>query len=780
MANYKTIASLADDYGRDIALQSVHADGEISGYFLKMKLRQVYKNTTGKNIEAVYTFPLPWGTTLLGLNFELNGKRLSACVLERKEAEEKYEEAIENGDTPVMVEKFGRDTYSANLGNLLPDDEAVIELEYGQILDMEQGQIRMSLPTTIAPRFGDSPTLIGKAANLLAPFNPLVEYRFFMKLKIANPLGNGLISSPTHTVKTTRLDNYALVELEKKAMLDRDFVLLINGVTEQAYAMAGLDPFDGGTYTQLGSFIAKLPSVENHDKPQEMPLTLKVLVDCSGSMQGDSMKQAKEALDNLFSHLESTDVASYSKFGSHAVNVIRQLLPCSFIHLEDLRDALDETHADMGGTQMDEAIQSVLKINDAHGNPVEAASILLITDGAVWDIQNIVSTVRASGHQIFALGVGSSPAESLLKELAEVSGGACEVVTPKERMDMAVMRLVERMRVSRPVKVKFETSDACFWQSKKPSFVTSRSVIHQWVKTKEKPTAIPSLTCMDLLSNDELQTSTPKELHWDSSGALARVCAAQQLNDLTDENEIRKIALKYQLVTEFTNLFLVHVRDSNEKASGMPELHQVDAMLAAGWGGFGTAYSNSPADLKILRTGDYAAGFSSLNVPSVWRASRSRSAPLVDQKSRTYESFAQMLANPSELDNPLGKLIQLTNREMNSERASTWTVVFEAVDFNIDALVVLIKSLSMVLGSSVHAWAFLFEWVSTMRSFEPKLSRRSLRNIRALSDGLELNRKQVAANILTVAADVKAPPLAPNDCGLDDFEIPSFLKKMSD
>jgi Ca-activated chloride channel family protein len=780
MANYETIASLADDYGREVALQSVRADGEITGYFLKMKLRQVYKNTTDKNIEAVYTFPLPWGTTLLGLNFELNGKRLSACVLERKEAEEKYEAAIENGDTPVMVEKFSRDTYSANLGNLLPGEDAVIELEYGQILEMEQGQIRMSLPTTIAPKFGESPTLIGKAANLLAPFNPMVEHRFFLSLKIAKPLLSGSISSPSHAIKTSIHDDYVQVDIAKKAMLDRDFVLLISDVIDQPFAMAGLDPFDGGSYTYLGSFIANLPSVENFDFPHAMPLKLKVLVDCSGSMQGDSMRQAKEALDNLFSHLQTTDLASYSKFGTHAENVLRQLLPCSFVHLEDLRDALDETDADMGGTQMDKAIQAVLKINDAHGNPAESASILLITDGAVWDIQNIVSTVRSSGHQIFALGVGSSPSDSLLRELADVSGGACEIVTPKERMDDAVMRLVERMRFSRPVKVNFETKEAKFWESKKTTLVTSRSVIHQWAKTKEKPKAIPVLTCTDLLSEDSIQTCIPLKLHWDDSGALARVCAAQQLNDLTDEKQIRELAIKYQLVTEYTNLFLVHVRDQHDKADGLPELHQVEGMLAAGWGGFGSVFTGDQTDIRTLRTGDCAAAYSTLRAPSVWRSSRMLSAAPLELRQRSYESFAQILGNSSERDNPLAKLIQLANKEISSERASSWVDVFSNLEFTIDSMLELIDSLADILGSPLLAWAFLLEWVTTSTNFEKKLSRKSLRHIRLLTSKIDDASQAAATEKLATASREKFNDFKTDVGGVDDYEIPAFLRKQAD
>jgi Ca-activated chloride channel family protein len=780
MTDYRTTAALADDYGRDVALQSVHADGVITGYFLKMKLRQVYKNTTGKNIEAVYTFPLPWGTTLLGLNFELNEKRLSACVLERKEAEEKYEAAIESGDTPVMVEKFGRDTYSANLGNLLPDDEAVIELEYGQILNMEQGQIRMALPTTIAPKFGDSPTLIGKAANLLAPLNPLVEYRFFLNLKIAHPLSKGVISSPTHSIRTSQLNGFTNVSIAKKAMLDRDFVLLIKDVEQQAYAVSGVDPFNGFTYTQLGSFVAKLPSIENYSDPQAMPLTLKILVDCSGSMQGDSMKQTKEAVDNLITHMECDDLVSYSKFGSHAVNVIKQLLPCSFIHLEDLRDALDETRADMGGTRMDEAIQSVLKINDVNGEPVESASILLITDGAVWDIQNIVSTVRSAGHQIFALGVGSSPAESLLKELAEISGGACEIVTPKERMDLAVMRLVERMRMSRPVSVAMHTSTDYFWGSKKPSFITSNTVIHQWARTTDKPTSAPTMTCKDLLAVNEVQRCTPDALHWDDDGALARVCAAQQLNDLTDEKEIRELAIKYQLVTDYTNLFLVHVRETNKKADGMPYLQQIEGMISAGWGGFGSVANDAISSKGVLRTGDCGAAFSSSNMPTVWRSSRSRHITAPELKMRRYDSFSQMLANGAEEDNPLGQLIKLANKEIGSDRTETWIKAIDIVDYNIDALLLVVHHLTDVLGSKVTAWAFLLKWVTAECHLESKLTRKALRHIRQSTSGLDETSRVAANLVLITSAKVTAAPLPPRDGGVDDYEIPSFLRKISD
>jgi Ca-activated chloride channel family protein len=60
---------------------------------------------------------------------------------------------------------------------------------------------------------------------------------------------------------------------------------------------------------------------------------------------------------------------------------------------------------------------------------------LLITDGEVWDIEKVIKLAQKSGHRIFAIGVGSSPADSLLRQLAEDTGGACDLVGPFEDIE---------------------------------------------------------------------------------------------------------------------------------------------------------------------------------------------------------------------------------------------------------------------------------------------------------------------------------------------------------
>jgi len=129
--------------GETVALKSVHLSGNLEGLLLSMKVQQRYRNDTGKNLETVYTFPLAWGATLLGLNVEIAGERLQATVIEKKKATKRYEEAIDDGDTPVMVEQSAWGLYTANLGNLKDKEEVTIEIEYAQLLRFEQGQVRL-------------------------------------------------------------------------------------------------------------------------------------------------------------------------------------------------------------------------------------------------------------------------------------------------------------------------------------------------------------------------------------------------------------------------------------------------------------------------------------------------------------------------------------------------------------------------------------------------------------------------------------------------------------
>lgn len=631
-------ASLTTATGDNVVLRSMHAEGRLEGLLLSMTLRQVFRNDTKKNLEVIYTFPLAWGAVLLGLEATLGSKRMAGQVMARREARERYESAVEKGDAPVMVEKAQNGVFSASLGSLKPGEEAVIELTYAQLLSYEQGRIRLVVPTTIAPRYGD-PVRQGKLQpNQVAEADLLAEHRFGLSVTLAGPVAQARIGSPSHAItqqRATSDDGEAVtVSLQGQAWLDRDFVLLLEGLEGRSFALAGPDACSGeGHVAVLASYCPALPA------SAPAPLRLKILVDCSGSMAGDSIAQARDALRPLSAQLTAVDEVSYSCFGNRPKRVLGAV-SATPRNIEALVDAINETDADLGGTEMAVALEDTFALRMGAAKGGEEADVLLITDGEVWDAQAIVDAARRSGHRIYALGVGSAPAESLLREMAEASGGACEFATPHEDMGEAIHRLLARVRHALPVQAHLEVQGKPLWSSPLPRRLAAGETVHLFLRLAHRPAQAPTLQLVG-------QPATATSLAIRQDDLVARLVAAREIGATADQAQARELAERYQLVTEETNLLLVFERAEADKTDGMPALHTVRPMMAAGSHGTASAatdggvlYRRSAAPaLQVLRSGidnvpfsvgSTSASYDGLNVPSVWRTNRTSAAAKVD------------------------------------------------------------------------------------------------------------------------------------------------------
>ena len=762
MKEKEQACTLAGKRGETVSLKSVHVDGRLDGLMLSVKVRQSYRNDCGHNLETVYTFPLAWGATLLGMSVELNGKRMQARVLEKKEATEEYEKAIDGGDTPVMVEKSAGGLYTANLGNLMFDEEAVIEIEYAQLQHFEQGRIRLSISTTIAPRFGDAHREGGLAPHETDSVNPLVEYPFTLKLDVYGQAAKANLSSPSHKVKIAAIDEGVSVRLEQGGMLDRDFILSLDGLEGQCFAVMAPD---GEQHAVLASFCPRLPAQE------ESPLLLKILVDCSGSMGGDSIAQARAALHEVFQHLNPADHVSYSKFGSTVEHVVARMEPCTprFVG-KVLSPALKATDADLGGTELNSALLSTFEIRAPLNNERDT-NVLLITDGDVWNIDAVVASASKSGHRIFVVGVSSSPAESLLRDLAEKTGGACELVSPNEKITKAIVRMFKRMRAAKAIDMQVDWGGTPLWQSRLPRQLFDGETVHVFAQLATVPITAPTLRWQ---ADGQRIQALADVLGLDTRGAVARMSGARRMIESPSSKESLALALKYQLVSDQTNLILVHVRAEGEKAVGLPTLEQIEQMQAAGWGGFGSVREdldvvcNAP---PTLRTG---SNYASMSTPSVWRTrDRAQAAAMVDALARAPVQTVTQL----ELLETFEKTSQKMLASYRFER------ILQALNLSQD-LKKLLEDFTVILGDSSKAWAVIIEWLSEQLTDEITLSRQSERLLRHLlkdTDAKILNelRQTLTANIDAIMnTENVATSLDGEDS--DEFDIPAFLRKQAD
>jgi Ca-activated chloride channel homolog len=78
----------------------------------------------------------------------------------------------------------------------------------------------------------------------------------------------------------------------------------------------------------------------------------------------------------------------------------------------------------------------------------------------------------------------------------------------------------------------------------------------------------------------------------EAPSTLARLAAARRLAGALGSRAAANLALRYQLMSPWTNYLVVHVRADGEKATDLPALRKVPQVTAAGWHGMGSVMAD--------------------------------------------------------------------------------------------------------------------------------------------------------------------------------------------
>lgn len=538
-------------------LTGVRLEGRLDAVLLEQTLHQSYRNHSGRLLEVVYTFPLPPRAVLLGFASTLNGRRLEGVVAERRAAEARYEAALAEGDAPLLLESLGDGLHTANIGNLQPGDELVVELRFAELLAFEQGRLRIAIPTTIAPRYG-SAAAAGLQPQQVPESRLDVEYPLACRLTIGAALAGAAVECPTHAAVLEGTGAERCLNVDTRAFLDRDLVVLVTPREPRpALLVRGHDAADAAA-PQVRLAALPLPAATARDA-----VALKLLVDCSGSMAGAAIDSARAALRGLLAALDPRDRVSLTRFGS-GLDAVAGLAAAGADMLRRLAPAVDGLQADLGGTEMEAALEAVFAL------PGGAADVLLVTDGEIWDTDGVVASARRSGQRVFVIGVGQSPAEALLRRLAEATGGACEFATPGEALAAAAQRMLRRMRQPRRSGLRIDWGAEPAWQLPLPQAVFDGDTLFALAGFARAPAA--GVRLLDGAGQVLAATEADAPVAGDT---LARLAAARRW---AAGHLDAAFAVRYQLLTDQTNCVLVHERAAAERAGPAAELHRVASM----------------------------------------------------------------------------------------------------------------------------------------------------------------------------------------------------------
>jgi Ca-activated chloride channel family protein len=507
-----------------------------------------------------------------------------------------------------LLERGEDGNYVLNLGNLAPGERCVIDLHYGQLLQFEQGGLRLKIPTVIAPRYGDLLRDGGLQPHQVPETDLLAEYGFALSLTLHGALAQARVGSPSHPIKVSRQSSKSslgsdaqseslTITLGRDSFLDRDFVLVMDQLEHCSIASVAPDYVKPEHYVVTASFCPSFTALNTEGQPVVAePLSLKILVDCSGSMAGDSIQAARRALHALVDRLGKQDTFSLSKFGSAVEHRSRAPWPVTEATQLSAQRWISSLDGDMGGTELEPALTSTLALSST-----DEGAVMLITDGHVSAVDAIIKRAKSSKQRIFVIGIGSSASEGLLKRLALETKGACDFVAPGEAVEPAILRMFNRLRTPVVNNITIE------WpEGSQPRDITALDsaafegdTLHISAWFDHAPTGTVTLkaclagdTRQKILGQAVIHSEVNAEpTHVDThheglavaSTTLSRLAAASRLTEDLPDDLHCTIALDYQLVSRSTSFLLKHIRAEQERALAMPRLHKVKQMMPAGF-----------------------------------------------------------------------------------------------------------------------------------------------------------------------------------------------------
>ena len=412
---------------QSLAIKYHHVDIQIKDQVATTRVDQVFVNDNPWTAEGTYIFPLPQGAAVSDFVMWVDGKAVHGEILEADEARTIYDDVVRRMKDPALLEYVGRKALKASVFPIPPGEERKIELEYSQILPVENGLVHYIYPLS-TERFSS---------------RPLEDLVVRAQIESREPLK--AVYSSRHEVSIDREDDYhALLGLEQSDVLpDRDFELFYTISSEKI----GLNLLSFKEEGQDGFFLLLAAPDVKVNEEEIVVKDIILVLDTSGSMQGEKMDQAKEAARYVLNHLNPLDRFAIVSFATTTRSFSPSLEPAA--QADKGKDFLDRLEA-MGSTDINRAMIEAVGLAEE----VRPTTLIFLTDGLPTEgvtvtgaILDNVAREAPDNVRIFSFGVGDDVDTDLLDQISMDNGGASTYVRPGEEIDEEVSAFYRKVKI---------------------------------------------------------------------------------------------------------------------------------------------------------------------------------------------------------------------------------------------------------------------------------------------------------------------------------------------
>lgn len=374
---------------------------------------QVFLNTENRQVEALYTFPVPKGASVANFSMWINGKEMIGEVVEKNRAREIYNSYKQRRRDPGLLEQVDYKTFEMRIFPINAGAEQKVQITYYQELEIDHDQGTYVYPLATATRKDIDSRTTGRCA-------------IHFELKSAVPIVD--MVSPSHGddfVVARHSDQYFVASMETTGGSLASDVVLNYSISRPA---SGIDLITSHQPGDDGYFCMTMTAGrELAEKDSGMDFVF--VLDVSGSMANDGkLIVSKNALDAFIDEISDKDRFEVMTFNLSPNILFGELTSGSEAAKQKARTFMSSQRA-KGGTELVPAMTTAYKYSE----PDRILNVVILSDGMTEqkERQTLLQMIqsRPENARVFCIGIGNEVNRPLLEQMAEDSGGLAAFIS---------------------------------------------------------------------------------------------------------------------------------------------------------------------------------------------------------------------------------------------------------------------------------------------------------------------------------------------------------------
>jgi Ca-activated chloride channel family protein len=550
----------------------------IDGPHAHTRVEQRFSNPYLTPVEARYVFPLPPGATIRSFTVQLDGVPQTVQNMSRAETEAYLQKAIADRQDPSLLQYLGWETYAVDL-TLPPLGVTSMIMEYEELL-LPQGDLYHYFYTLGTERYS---------------LAPLQEVSVEVDLQADD--GVATVYSPGHQLAVERLSaGHVRATYHAENVLPTEHFELYYTLTGQPFG-AGLLTHADTERPGEGHFLLLLSPNSNVTEADAAPKDIVFVVDRSGSMAGEKIEQARQALQFILGQLNERDRFAIVSFDDRIETQAEALQPVTAQTIRHAQSYVARLR-DRGNTDIEGALRRGLEMLKVSRRSLGTTPVIVfLTDGlptaGITDETAIVERVRLGNESVEAsihvFGVGYDVNTHLLDRIAAQNHGAVTYVQPGESLERVLTTFYSQIAhpLLTDVEVEFEglTVEDVYPRQLPDLFVGSSLVLVGRYSTADS--AMATVRLRGQMAGEAWEQVYSFDLtEMGDHPFVARLWATRRVGELLDRVRVEgetaalvekteALGLRYGIVTPYT-IGVVQGQASGAASAANMQLYQQD------------------------------------------------------------------------------------------------------------------------------------------------------------------------------------------------------------